>query len=242
MRRLKLIPVFALVFATGAYANLPQTFTATNGSNLSASATFEIIAGGDLQITLTNTGYAAQAPGDVLTAIFFNIDPNMLDVGGSAKTGSLSSVVQNGSTIHGANFDVSGEYAFRDDLTGLVPNDANAALGTSSAGFGLFGAADRLGTTDLSPPAAPNGINYGLVNTVAGNANNAVKTNPLITNSVVITLYGSYADNMDYVTNVFFQYGTVLSEGGITPVPVPAAAGLCAIGLGLIGWAKRRLA
>src|SRR5438309_3831130 len=64
----------ALTLATPAAAAV--TFTGTNGSNLSASAAFDIV-GGHLQVTLTNTSAVdVNDPAQVLHALFFNIAGN----------------------------------------------------------------------------------------------------------------------------------------------------------------------
>src|SRR5712691_9326837 len=69
----------------------PVTFTGSSG-NLSASAKFDV-SGADLIITLTNTSpNDVLVPTDVLTAIFFDLDPTLtLD--------RVSAVVAPGSTV-----------------------------------------------------------------------------------------------------------------------------------------------
>jgi hypothetical protein len=64
----------AVTIATPAAASV--TFNGTNGSNLSASAMFDVV-GGHLQVTLTNTsGVDVNDPAQILHALFWDMTGN----------------------------------------------------------------------------------------------------------------------------------------------------------------------
>jgi hypothetical protein len=143
---------------------------------------------------------------------------------------------------------VGGEWAYASGIDG--PGLATEGIG--SAGFGLFGNATFVGP-DLDSPAAVNGMNYGILsagdNTATGNS--PILSEPFIKNSVVFTLLGTF--NIASIANVWFQYGTGLTEPGFggqctancsselpPEVPLPAALPLLLGGLGGLGWLARR--
>jgi hypothetical protein len=148
----------------------------------------------------------------------------------------VSAVLGTGSSVlfgpdGGGN--VGGEWAYASGLSGAP---GGAAEGISSAGFGLFGAAN-FGGPNLDDPESVGGLNYGI--TSLGDdpttKNKAVTgKDPLIQNAVVFTLSG-LPEGFDLasatITNVSFQYGTSLSE---TNVPVPEPATMLLFGSGLI--------
>jgi hypothetical protein len=212
---------------------------------LAASVAFSQAApGGNLTVTLTNTGTAdTLLPSDVLTAVFFSLagDPVLTRI--SAVLGPGSSVIYDpdGQPPGGV---VGGEWAYRGGLTGLP---LGASAGISSVGVGLFGPGDRFPGSDLAPPASPDGINYGIVS--AGD--DPATGNPGLTgsggqikNSVVFTLGVpvGYALGPGSVSNVSFQYGSSLEQPNLAAIPEPGAAGLLAGGLaalGALGWRRR---
>lgn len=199
-------------------------FTGTSG-NLAASATFTNLGGGMLEVLLENTSTSdVLVPADILTAVFFTLagDPTLTPVSALLPMGSTVFFGSNG----GGN--VGGEWAYVDGLSG-APGGADEGIG--SAGFGLFGGSN-FGGPDLDPPAAVNGLNYGITsagdNTATGNAP-VTGSRPLIKSSVVYKLngLGLAAGVEPTLTNVSFQYGTSLTEPNVpgdTPtVPEPTA-------------------
>jgi hypothetical protein len=230
------------LMATGA-AEAATSFSFSVGTR-SAQAVFDIVAG-NLQVTLTNTSSTDVVdPVGVLTAVFWN--------GGGTVSSPISALLNGGSTVtYGPTNggDVGGEWAYKNGLSGAP---GSATQGISSVGLGLYGPGDRFDTgTNLQGPTTPDGLQYGLTsagdNLTTGNA--AVTGGfALIKNSVIFTLAGTF--NLATITNVWFQYGTDLSEpsfpgprdpGGGTPeVPIPAAFPLLAAGVGLLGLESRR--
>jgi len=215
----------------------------TTGTNLSAAATFEI-SGNTLTVTLSNTGDATRYQADILTALFFDIEgaPSLdlddmdnatalLPAGhgavqwvGDHKTGSEQPYTWSGSPAN----DVSGEWAFKDGLSG-APGGAN--YGFSSAGLDLFGPHDLFSDQSLYSKKAPDGSPFGIAS-VDGLAptSSSLGDRPYIKSVVVFTL--TVADTIEtlHISNVSFQYGTDLSETNITPSPT-GVVGLASLGL-----------
>ncbi len=227
----------AILLFPAAVGATPLTVSNSSGS-LSASVTFSNVVAGLITITLTNTsGVDVDDPPDILTAVFF-------DINGVAPLTPSSAVLAGGSIVSfgldgGGN--VGGEWAYASALVGAP---GGATEGISSAGFGLFGAAN-FGGANLQGPAAVDGLQYGLTsagdNLATGNA--AVTGGfALIQNSVAFTLSGTFPGGFDpsgtgTITNVRFQYGTSLTEEPCFPAPcfptVPAPSTLVLLGAGL---------
>lgn len=239
MRKIPItLSALAMLAASGA-AHGDMYFSATQG-NLSASVNFHIVNSNTVEITLTNTSTAdAMVQADILTAVFFDIDPTQ-------TLTRVSAVLAPGSTVFDGGTDpgavVGGEWAYK---SGFTSAPGNAGLGISSSGLDdLFGPGDRFPGSDLQPPASPDGVQYGI--TSAGDdfatGNPALTTvdnkNALIKNAVVFTM--NYTSPFT-VSNVSFQYGTSLDEPNIV-VPAPGAALLGLIGLAAVGRVKRWIA
>ena len=223
--------------ATAVLADLTATFSQ---GDLAAKATF-VQDGTYLRVTLENIAASgARVPSDVLTGVFFDLDGVTLTPV-RAVLGADSSVLypQTGSGVD-ANGEVGGEFAYRDGLHGL-PTGVHMTI--SSVGMGdLVGPPHLFPGSDLSPPNAPNGLNYGIVSGISPEANSKLTgSEPLIQNAVIFTLAGlpgdyCLADKLE-LYDVMFNYGTDFNPYG---APAPAAALLGGIGLSLVGLLQRR--
>jgi hypothetical protein len=207
-----LVGVVGILFATGAAQATTTAVFSGSLNNRAARAEF-VYGDGSLQVTLTNTSPDdVLVPSEVLTAVFFDVDPLVTFTRVSAMLASGSEVFF-GLTDPGGV--VGGEFAFQSGLSGAP---GNAVLGLSSSGFDLFGPHDLFPGTDLQEPESPDGIQYGI--TSAGDdpaTGNTPVTgeNALIKNSVVFQLTYEEPANPLRIYNVWFQYGTGLTEPSI---------------------------
>jgi len=207
------------------------TFSGSSGL-LAAQATFAT-SGATLIVTLKNTSAAdVLVPTDVLGAVFFNVAGNPTLTRTSAVVPAGSSVFLRTTPL--AVTVVGGEWSY---LNSLAQYSANSGIG--SGGFGIFGPGNVFPGGNLSGPASPDGLQYGITsqgdNGATGNV--AVTSTELIKNQVVFTLGGLPAgfDPATGITNVTFQYGTVITDANFTGVvPLPAAGWMLVAGLGIL--------
>jgi|ERR1017187_947663 hypothetical protein len=186
------------------------TYTATN-KTLSASATFAV---SDLKLVITLSNTASNDPStsaEILTGIFFTLvgDPALTRT--SALLGP-DTAIKGRPGVSGPGMDVGGQWAYRNDLTGL-PHGADEGL--SIASLKQFGKRYRFSGPKL---LAPSGVRFGLTTDFdnMGNDKGSLKRKQLIENTVIFTLGGlptnfTFAD----ISNVSFQYGTSLRDAGL---------------------------
>jgi len=225
----------------------PVLYSGVSGTR-SATANFSVT-GSQLQVVLSNVSTSdVLVPTDVLTGVFFNVLGNLALTPISALTGGPTYL---GTTnVSGAGSSVGGEWAY---LNSLSQYSANS--GISSSGLGIFGGGDVFPPgTNISGPASPNGLQYGLAslgdNQATGNAE--VLGSELTKYSVTFLLSGVAAsfNPLTAITNVTFQYGTNLSEphfagqpeGGTrsNAIPEPATLGLVGVSLLALAALRRR--
>jgi MYXO-CTERM domain-containing protein len=233
--------VAGLVCALGSASGRASVIWEGSSGGLSARAEFSL-SGGDLVVTLTNTGTGdVLLPVDVLTAILFDVS------GSSVSLTRTSAVLGPGSSVfydsegQPAGGVVGGEWAYQSGLSGAP---GGRSYGISSSGLGLFGPGDRFPGPDLAPPTNPDGLQYGILSasddTSTGNSG-ILNSDGLIKNAVVFTLGGAGTDfDLHRITNVFFLYGTAIGEGGYEGHEVPAPGAFALLGLGGLLCMRRR--
>lgn len=227
------ISAVALCGIAPAYAD--SAIFSASSANLAASAEFET-SGSNLIVRLTNSSpFDVLVPADILTAVFFELNCDPLDLTPVSATLNGGSTVLFGGTDPGDV--VGGEWEWEESFSGPAPHGAD--YGISSSGYGLFGSGEMFPGTNLQGPDGVNGLQYGITsagdNPATGNTP-VTGTNALIKNSVVFTLSGLPAGfDIDCITNVNWQYGTSLTEPNI---PEPASALL--LGIGACALLRRR--
>jgi len=237
------IALAAIALALSAQPAKASFWTFSDSSNRAASADFSL-SGNTLTITLQNTASVApSAPSGVFTAIFFDysgpgsITFNALNMGHSAAVASGAANYSGNYGGFGPN-DIGGEWAFRSGVN-------NFSYGLSSTGLGDFGPGDRFNNNDLSPPASPDGPQWGIVNSTFTNGNGGV-SDPMVQDTATFTFTVNGAFDVNAITRVFFLYGTAYGEaggdgGGGGGNAVPAPAGLILLASAVPVFAFRRL-
>jgi hypothetical protein len=241
MRRILTAAAAATAIGLATPATAAVLFTGTNGTNLSASATFDIV-GGNLLVTLTNTsGVDINEPAQVLHALFFDIASNPALTYTSANICATCTFV---GTVSGSGTNVGAEWAFKQNASGLG-GGVTQDYGLSSAGYGIFGPGDVLsGAPDRGGATTPpNGGDFGLLSagySPTGDNGGITNNQPYIKNSATFSL-GAYNGSLASISNIRFQYGTALTDPSLTPaVPEPATWALMLLGFGGIGVSMRR--
>ncbi|MFL6759246.1 XDD4 family exosortase-dependent surface protein [Sphingomonas sp.] len=241
MRRILTAAAAATAIGLATPATAATVFTGTNGSNLSASATFDIVAG-NLMVTLTNTSAVdINDPAQVLHALFFDITSNPALTYTSANICGTCSFV---GTVSGTGTNVGAEWAYKQNASGLG-GGVTQDYGLSSAGYGIFGPGDVLsGAPDRGGATTPpDGGDFGLLSagySTAGDNGGITNNQPYIKNSVTFSL-GAFDGSLASVSNVRFQYGTATTDTHFgSGVPEPATWAMMLLGFGGIGVSMRR--
>ncbi|MFN3684372.1 MAG: XDD4 family exosortase-dependent surface protein [Fimbriimonadaceae bacterium] len=230
--------------------------TAPSGNTLAATALFQTRQVGSswfLDVLLANasTDTSGLTHADVLTGLFFSFGSPVSLTPLSASLPSGTVVWDGGSVVSGHTSNVGGEWAY---ATGLTVGSDSGLHGIGSAGYGLFGPADRFDTgQNLSGPTDPNGLQYGILPAISSwpsGWNPTLDDDPLISNAVLFT-FGTGGSELAVMPNaVWAQYGTNLNDprfrmtsDDIPPegvVPEPATLSLAAAAVATAFWRKRR--
>lgn len=238
VNRLKKAATFAvatmlILNVAAAQAQHIRTFSFLSGdSKYGAQAVFTK-SGTNLEILFRNTSTVAVGDNPyVLTGLFFDSDDTSLTK--SSLTLAPGSVfVRTDSTLESADK----HWAYKG---GVTTGSDTWNHGIGAAGFNIFGNSDAFSPGGNNPVL--NGVDYGLVGTLASNPSNGLQNN-LIDDQIKIVLSGWSGTD---VTKVRFQWGSSLSEYSATVIPVPEpayyqmAALLMLGGLGILRFRKNR--
>jgi len=206
-----------------------------NNNHLSAAVIFDYDGSSVLKVTLQNTASGgAYVPSDVLTDLFWTSTS-------SATLTPVSAALGSGSTLTNApaTYDLGKEWQYLTGLSG--PGGTNTGIGSSGLGIFCDGNFSANGNhTD--------GMNYGIINGLNANANPAAQSGTFANNTMVFTLNVGSGFSLNSIGNVYFQYGTSLSEPLLagTPsspsnVPEPGAVTLLAsMGVVSLQFVRRR--
>ncbi|HEY3413904.1 MAG TPA: XDD4 family exosortase-dependent surface protein [Armatimonadota bacterium] len=205
--------------ATSALSAQTVTYTGSGtnpgtGSGLAAQVTLTLNAG-VLGIDLINTGAPGKADSDALCALLFTLAP------GNTLTPLTASLLPGSVYTNPPAFSIGQEWGYNAGFSG--PAGTNA--GVSAAGLGLFGSGNFAANGQHLQ-----GLDYGLINGIAANANGPMQAAVLVNNGVHLDLAAPTLKLSD-ISNVRFQYGTALTDSnlpGTPPVPEPGTLSLLA--------------
>lgn len=177
-----------------------------NNNPLSAAVVFDYDGSSVLKVTLQNTvPGGAYVPSDVLTDLFWTSSSGVTLTPVSAALGSGSTVVN-----PPGSYTLGKEWQYLAGLSG--PGGTNTGIGSS--GLGIFSSGN------FSAGGNPtDGMNYGIISGVNAGANPAVNSGTFVNNSMVFTLSVGSGFNLNSISNVYFQYGTSLSEPRLAGQP-----------------------
>lgn len=227
----------ALIFSGSAWAYTITYEGASPDGELSALAEFTF-SSGKLELTLLNTSpVTATNPGMLLTGVFFKLEApvSLRPVSGELSSGSTFVGSQQSLPSHavGANWGYDSHFQFAGGWW----------MGVGSAGMDVFGKGSFGCGGKGNPCNNVNGPNYSIVPSVFEPNHGVPPMKPAIRNGIVLTWE---ADAAPVITDVWFNFGTDLAEGGfygkeLTHAPEPGAIVLTALGLaGLAGIRRLR--
>jgi hypothetical protein len=211
-----LFAVGCALIAVGIWAGAPVnalgqvTFTGSQTNNeLSASVTFSLLNGTNLQVKLTDT-YTGDTPDQshVLTGVFFSGATGLTPVSATAGAGSVewigtTSYAAPGSAVLGTEWG----YATGSGAPGGAASGIVSAGYWNAVGMGNF----------ASPGDMLDGSSYGLLSAgYAGSDLDGLDDRQYIQDSMVFVLSG-FTGSLANISDVSFQYGT--SFGGEPNIP-----------------------
>ncbi len=204
-----------------------------------ANVNFSLVGNNILQVTLTNNSLmTATSPSDVLTGVYFSTQQNLTPV--MAYVNSVQNLL-NCPNCTNASVDIGAEWAYQNAVSGVLPAGTVNLLG--AADFGTFSLSDRFGTNNISGTDGVGGIDFGIVG--SGNLSSALTGSPLVSRQAVFVFTTPYGFNTSAIGTVGFLYGYNHFGGGFyslvdSEAPEPQTWALIGLGLGALGWIRRR--
>jgi hypothetical protein len=247
-------PAFCAVFVAvlsganhGAVASNSILFSGSGvvqGENLSATANFTDLGGGNLEVTLANT-YTGDTPDQaaVLTGVFFDFS-GAAGLAPETATASAGSIEWDGGAGAGTPYPaptsavLGGEWAYGTGSIGGGPAGINAGIVSSgyyTPGHGNFPNGNPAGV-------ALDGSSFGILSAgYAGSNMDGLKSQgPYVQNSIDFILSG-FSGSVSGISDVSFQYGTSLSEPNLPAVvPEPGIATLVSFGAAALLMLRRK--
>jgi len=244
----------ALTLAGSAYATVTFTDSGTIAGNLVSGQASFTVSGNTLTIVLQNTSptNTLESSGSSITGIGFtfqNVRKTLTPVSAISPNAIYGASNCDVNPCGGTNVNVGGEFGLDN---GSFSSTSNVI---SSAGFITTGLAGDIGNfnngaagTNLAGPASLDGPNFDIISMNAGALNGSLSSQPLVKDTVILTLTGTGLSEAD-IGNIKFYYGTAgdttlpgtpcLLCGGTTG-EIPEPATLTLFGAGLIGLAAAR--
>ena len=232
------------------------------GGILAARVTFDIV-GDILTVILENIANPAldgqsgkDTSGNTLTGVYWDFTGNPVLTPQSA-TIAAGALMQAKKCTYGpcnsTTTNIAGEWGYQASNT-QVPTGSGADRGIASSGYlstglthniGNFGPGGTAGS-DLDDPKSLDGINFGIISNLSGNANfnpnGGLANDPLIRHTARFTLSGALGLTNSDISDVTFQYGTSFSENSFRAIPEPSTVVLFLAGIALMAWTRRKKA
>ena len=234
MRKLLVLAVFAVT----AHTAVGDMFILSDPSGLAAEVEFTLLGPNTLEVRARNISTGVPAGFDsadqILTGISWDFghpgyNGDTMITGGTVLIGPTSESVNFDTGWYGPGTDVSGEWGYgNEDGTGALTNFITAHSPQSTP----------FGGTNLDGPVNIDGPQAGLVADpilVPLGGLGAIQDEIIGTVTLSEEIYDL---NFLYENLVRVEFG---SDAAFITTPVPGAALLGAIGLGLVGWLKRRV-
>ena len=233
-----------------------------DGGLLAARVTFDIV-GDILTVILENIANPAldgqsgkDTSGNTLTGVYWDFTGNPVLTPQSA-TVAAGALIQRNKCTNGpctaTTTNVAGEWGYQASTT-QVPTGSGADRGIASSGYLSTGLAHNIGNfgpggtagADLDDPKSLDGINFGIISNLSGNANfnpnGGLANDPLIRHTARFTLSGALGLTNSDISDVTFQYGTDFCETSFRAVPEPGTAMLFVGGILVMIWMRRKRA
>jgi len=225
LRNLSLCLAVATIVTSASAAAPSEVFSGSN-QNFSASVGFELLGGGFLQVSLTNT-FTGDTPDQahVLTGVFFSGANGLNPMSATAAAGSKQWSGTNFSAPFSSSV-LGTEWAY---ATSPAPGGATA--GIVSSGYWTPGSGNFASPGDMLDGSA-----YGLLSAgYAGSDLDGLQNRIYIQDAMIFVLSG-FTGSLSDIGNITFQYGTALSETSLPGPVVPEPGSITLLGFGFAGF------